>query len=176
MTSSGAKAQAPFSLAANSRKTIRVNDVAGMGNTDFSTQVHGTKPLIAERSMYWDNGTGEACHDSIGMASPHTTFFLPDGEAGSNVETWTLVQNPNSRPVTVDITYLTPSGTGNVTRPETIPANSRMTFGMQAHSHLTGRAAIKVTCKTTGKKIMVERAMYWFNRGAGTDTIGGFSD
>jgi hypothetical protein len=85
-------------------------------------------------------------------------------------------QNPNSRPVTVDITYLTPSGTGNVTRPETIPANSRMTFGMQAHSHLTGRAAIKVTCKTTGKKIMVERAMYWFNRGAGTDTIGGFSD
>jgi len=43
MTPSGAKAQPSFSLAPNSRKTIKVNDVAGMGNTDFSTQVHGSK-------------------------------------------------------------------------------------------------------------------------------------
>jgi hypothetical protein len=28
----------------------------------------------------------------------------------------------------------------------------------------------------SGKKIMVERAMYWNNRSAGTDTIGGYSD
>jgi hypothetical protein len=27
-----------------------------------------------------------------------------------------------------------------------------------------------------GLPIMVERAMYWNNRGAGTDTIGGYSD
>jgi len=33
-----------------------------------------------------------------------------------------------------------------------------------------------VKSKTPDKKIMVERAMYFFNRGAGTDTIGGFSD
>jgi hypothetical protein len=33
-----------------------------------------------------------------------------------------------------------------------------------------------VTSKTPGEKIMVERAMYWNNRGAGTDTIGGYSD
>jgi hypothetical protein len=36
--------------------------------------------------------------------------------------------------------------------------------------------SIMVTPKTAGKKIMVERAMYWENRGAGTDTIGGYSD
>jgi len=35
-----------------------------------------------------------------------------------------------------------------------------------------GRAAIMVTCKTAGKKVTVERSMYWNNRGAGTDTIG----
>ncbi|HEY5531917.1 MAG TPA: hypothetical protein VIK22_07955 [Candidatus Anoxymicrobiaceae bacterium] len=39
-----------------------------------------------------------------------------------------------------------------------------------------GRAAVLVRCKTSGKSIMVERAMYWNNRGAGTDTIGGYSD
>jgi hypothetical protein len=33
-----------------------------------------------------------------------------------------------------------------------------------------------VTSKTSGKKIMVERSMYWNSRGAGTDTIGGYGD
>jgi hypothetical protein len=47
---------------------------------------------------------------------------------------------------------------------------------MLSHSGINGRAAIEVTCKTAGKKVMVERAMYWNGRGAGTDTIGGFGD
>jgi hypothetical protein len=29
---------------------------------------------------------------------------------------------------------------------------------------------------TSDKKIMVERSMYWNGRGAGTNTIGGYSD
>jgi len=33
-----------------------------------------------------------------------------------------------------------------------------------------------VASTTAGKKIMCERSMYFFNRGAGTDTIGGYSD
>jgi hypothetical protein len=32
------------------------------------------------------------------------------------------------------------------------------------------------TTMTSGKKIMVESAMYWNSRGAGTDTIGGYGD
>jgi subtilisin family serine protease len=176
MTSSGARAQDPFTLAGNSRKTIRVNDVPGMTNTDFSTRVHGSASIIAERSMYWNNGTGEACHDSIGMDKAHTTFYLPDGQSSGGCETWTLVQNPNATAVTVEISYLTPTGAGNVVRTETIPASSRQTFGMLQHSGINGRASIMVTSKTPGKKIMVERAMYWNNKGAGTDTIGGYSD
>ncbi len=71
---------------------------------------------------------------------------------------------------------MTPSGTGNITRTETIGANSRVTFGMQQHSNLEGRASILVKSRTAGKKIMVERSMYWSGKGAGTDTIGGYSD
>jgi len=86
------------------------------------------------------------------------------------------VQNPNSSAVKVEISYLTPTGQGNVFKTETIPANSRKTFNMAEHSGISGRAAIMVTSKTSGKKIMVERAMYWNNRGAGTDTIGGYEE
>ncbi len=177
MTPSGPKAQPKFTMAANSRKTIRVNDIPGVSNTDLSTRVHGSKPIIAERAMYWNNGTGEACHDSIGMSSPHATFYMPDGQStpeDGSTETWTLVQNPNSTDVKIELTYLRPSGTGNVTLTDTVPKNSRKTYNMA--DKVEGRAAIKVVCKTSGKNVMVERAMYWNGRGGGTDTIGGYSD
>jgi len=177
MTPGGPVEQTAFIMVPNSRKTIRVNDVPGVRDTDLSAYVHADKPIIAERAMYWKGGSdsGEACHDSIGLSSPHTSFYLPDGQTTDGWETWTLVQNPNSSDVKVEISYLTPDGTGNQTFTETIPANSRKTFNMVDKS-INGRAAVMVTSKTAGKKIMCERAMYWNSRGAGTDTIGGYSD
>jgi hypothetical protein len=182
MTPTGALAQPTFSVPANSRKTIRVNDVSpangyslDVSNTDFSTGVHGSQPIIAERAMYWDSGAGEACHDSIGMSAPHTTFYLPDGQVSPDVETWTLVQNPNAAPVQVEVTYLSPDGTTNQTFTATIAANSRSTFNM-AEAGVDGRAGVVVTSKTGGMKIMAERAMYFGNRAGGTDTIGGYGD
>jgi len=74
--------------------------------------------------------------------------------------------------VTVEVSYLKAGG-GAVSLTKSIPANSRKTFNMAQHSGINGRAAIMVSSKTPGKKIMVERAMYWNNRGAGTDTVGG---
>jgi hypothetical protein len=47
---------------------------------------------------------------------------------------------------------------------------------MAEHSAISGRAAIMVESLTSGKDIMVERAMYWNSRGAGTDTIGAYGD
>ena len=173
MTPQGPNTQPAFQMPANSRKTIRVND--SLPSTDLSTQVHGSQPVIAERAMYWDKGTGEACHDSIGMDSPHTTFYLPDGESSEGRETWTLVQNPNSSSVAIEVSYLTPSGAGNVVFADNIPANSRKTYNM-ADSGLSGRASVMVRALDSGKKIMCERAMYWNSRGAGTDTIGGYSE
>lgn len=173
MTPGGPARQEPFIMAANSRKTIRVNDV--MPNTDLSAHVHGSVPIIAERAMYWDGGQGEACHDSVGMSTPHKTFYLPDGNTDDGNETWTLVQNPNDTDVEVQITYLKPDGVGNISFKENIQAGSRRTFNM-ADNGIHGRAAVMVECLTTGRKIMAERAMYWNSRGAGTDTIGGYSD
>jgi hypothetical protein len=175
MTPGGPRVQPTIQMPPNSRKTIRVNDIAGVNNTDLSTQVHGSQPIIAERAMYWGANTplGEACHDSIGMASSHKSFYLPDGETSNGRETWTLVQNPNNSDVTVEITYLTPTGQGDQTFTDTVPANSRKTYNM-ADKVSNSRAAVMVTSQ--GLPIMVERAMYWNNRGAGTDTIGGYSD
>ena len=163
----------PFKMLANSRKTIRVNDI--LPNADLSTRVHGSLPIIAERFMYWSDSTGEACHDSIGTSAPHSKWYLPDGETTRGRETFTLVQNPNNTPVEIEVAYLTPDGKGDVVFGDLVPPNSRRTYNMVDRG-IVGRAGIKVISKTSGKKIVVERAMYWHNREAGTDTIGGFSD
>ncbi len=164
-----------FQMPANSRKTVRVNDQLPP-NTDVSTKVTGSQPIIAERAMYWKGGpdASEACHDSIGMDAPHATFYLPDGDTSNGHETWTLVQNPNGSEVTVRIRYLGPSGV-LTDWTQSIPANSRKSFNM-ADKGISGRAGVLVSSTDASKKIMVERSMYWNARGAGTDTIGGYSD
>ncbi len=174
MTDSGPVPQPTFSMPPNSRETIRVNDV--LPNRDFSTRVHGSRPIIAERAMYWGEGTalGEACHDSIGLPRPFRNFYLPDGQTTEGRETWTLVQNPNPVPVDVEVSYLREGGEGVVTITDTVDANSRKTYNM-ANAGVNGRASVLVRCLTPNRLIMVERAIYWNNRGAGTGTIGGYS-
>lgn len=173
MASDGPHAMPPFSMAPSSRGTIRVNDV--LASADFSTRVHSDLPIVAERAMYWDGGRGEACHDSIGMPMAHRVFYLPDGETQNGHETWVLVQNPNDSPVEVEVRYLLSGGAGVESFSVTVPPLSRRTFSM-ADEVPNGRASVTVTCLTPGKRIICERAMYWNNRGAGTDTIGAYSD
>ena len=175
MTEKGMKTMARFFIPPISRKTLWVND--SLPDRDFSTLVHGSKPIIAERSMYWNGGPdgGEACHDSIGMSAPATLFCLPDGDTSGGCETWTCVQNPNSEPVLVSVTYMTESGTDNVSFTDLIPANSRRSYDM-ARKGVSGRSAVMVESKTAGKKIVCERSMYWNAGGAGTCTIGGCED
>jgi hypothetical protein len=172
MTPSGPRTLAPFVMEPGSRRTVKMND--SIPNEDFSTRVSADTPVVAERAMYWDSPAGEACHDSIGLSSLYNTFYLPDGQTTEGRETWTLVQNPNSHDISVKLTYQTPDGRGNVSKVETIPANSRRSFNMYSHSGMLGRAAIMV--ESPYGKITVERAMYWNSRATGTDTIGGYSD
>lgn len=162
----------PLVMPAKSRKTIRVNDV--LPDRDFSTMVEGTAAIIAERAMYWDAGTGEEGHDSIGMPDPHRCFYLPDGEVGSGVETWTLVQNPGLKEVTIEVTYMTPDGKGNKTFTDKVPGGSRKSYNM-ADAGISGRAGVLVKCTTSGY-IICERSMYFDDRSGGTDTIGGYSE
>lgn len=168
-TATGAFPQPPFTMPPNSRETINVNQA--MPDVDLSTSVEGTLPIIAERAMYLPSPSGEICHDSIGFTATHRAFFLPDGQTTDGRETYTVVQNPNSVPVNIRIIYLLDNGIGIAIFDDTMVANSRETYPMG----VVGRASILVFC-TSGEKIMVERAMYWNNRQAATNTIGGFSD
>ncbi len=174
-TAAGAVPGPTFTMEPNSRKTVKVNEDLPT-DTDVSTQVHGSKPLIAERAVYWNSSAGEAFHASTGLAFPHMSFMLPDGQTSNGFETYTCVQNPNGTPVEVTMTYFPAGGGTPVTRIEHIPAKTRKTCNMLEHSGVNGRASIMVRSNITGKSVIVERAMYCNSRGAGTGTIGAASD
>jgi hypothetical protein len=173
-TASGQVKGPSFGMGPNTRQTVKLNDTLP-ANTDVSTLVHGSKPLIAERAMYWDNGTGQAFHASIGLDSPHMAFMLPDGQTSNGFETWTLVENPSPGAVTIIVTYMAQGGGDVQGFKDEIPANSRRSYNM-ADKVPSGRASIFVESQDGARPIIVERAMYVNSRGAGTDTIGGFSD
>ncbi len=172
-TGSGPVPGPAFEMAPGSRKTVRVNDTLPL-NTDFSTTVQGTESLVAERAMYWDAGSGEAFHASIGLSIPHVFFMLPDGQTGNGFETWTVVSNIYQEEVEVRVTYLPQDGKGEpVSFTAKIPPLSRRSFNM-ADKVPSGRAAAMVESLGEGEPdpILVERAMYMNQKGAGTSTIG----
>jgi hypothetical protein len=103
------------------------------------------------------------------------TFYMPDGQTSNGWETWTLIENPNPGAVRVRITYLPQGGGTPVSFTDEIPPNSRASYSMGAKIP-SGRASILVQSLDGARPVMVERAMYMNSRGAGTDTIGGFSD
>jgi hypothetical protein len=154
-----------FTMPANSRQTVNVNEK--VPNTDTSIEVVCDKEIIAERSMYWDNGTGQAGHDTIGMTSAATAIYLAEGSTAWGFDTYVCIQNPNDKPAVVNVTYLT-NGGPMAGQPRTIDANSRLTIRV-ADELPNMDASVKLT---SDKPIMAERAMYWNARGAGHCSIG----
>ncbi len=165
MTDNGPIPQPTMDLPPNSRTTIRVND--RVPNADTSIHVSADKGIIAERAMYWDNGTGRAGHETIGMTAPSRTIYLAEGSSAWGFETYICIQNPNNEKAEVSVTYLTNDGpVDGVMR--VIEANSRTTVRMA--DELPNRdASIKLQ---SNEPIMAERAMYWNARGGGTCSIG----
>lgn len=158
-----------LTMGPNSRKSVKINDTVAP-DTDVSTVVEGSAPLVAERAMYWNSPAGEAFHASVGMSAPARVFFMADGQTWGGCETWVLVQNPNDKPVEVEVAYLLARGGAPVSITETIGANSRKSFNMA--DSMTGRAGIRVTSVKGGPPVMVERAMYWNDKSAGACTTG----
>lgn len=166
MATDGPKYQPPVTIAANSRKTIKANDV--LPNADFSIRVHGSQPIIAERSMYWNGNLGEACHDSIGITTPSNTWYLAEGSTNGGFETWVLIQNPNDNATVVQLTYMTPSGPKS-RPPLQIAPNSRQSVNVADSVPNEWSVSTRVDASNP---VIAERSVYWNNRNGGHNSIG----
>ena len=118
---------------ANSRSTLNMADY--IGQKDASIKVASNIPVIPERAMY-RNDRREG-HDSTGTSQAASDYYLAEGCTGFGFTTYVLIQNPQSTPTDVTVTYQ--AATGPVTGPSfQMPANSRKTVCVNDTTEIPG--------------------------------------
>ncbi len=152
------------------RRTFRLNDF--VTDYDVSTRVSASGgEVVCERSMY---GNGNSWgHDSIGVTATAATWCLAEGCTDGQVETWVLVQNPDTAEVTVDLTLMTSSGE---LKPEglqgvVIQPGTRRTFRL--NDYVTDYDVSTRVDASGG--VVCERAMYGPGHTWSTGSIGWYS-
>jgi hypothetical protein len=156
MTETGPVTGPTLTLGPNSRQTVNVADVV-QNTWSVSTMVTSDKPVIAERSVYWNNRNGG--HNSTGVSAPARQWYMAEGSTNGGFETWILVQNPGDQPSSVSVTYMTDSGQQGGPN-LTLPAHSRKTINVADTVPNNWNVSTKVTV-TSGESVIAERAVYW---------------
>ena len=163
-TPSGEVEGPKLTLKGKTRQSISISNTLP-DTWDVSTRVTSDKPIIAERSVYWNGRRGG--HESIGTTSPSSVWYLAEGST-KGFETWVLVQNPNSEDAKVTLTFMTDKG--EVKGPEvTVKKNSRLSVNVGNICPDTSDISTKVT---SDKPVIAERAMYLGGRIEGHDSVG----
>ena len=155
-----------YTVAANSRFTITVNDL--LPDAEVSTCVHADIPIAVERAMYFSGR--KAGHDSIGVSQPSKTWYMAEGYTAQGWDDYVLIQNPGDSQASITAQYMTP-GAGNVTRQYSVGPHSRFTI----HVNDIVPAQSVSTQIDSSVPVVVERAQYLNNMTAGTCSIGACS-
>ena len=181
LRTSGPPLEKTYPIAPQSRQNIWVNQeqfpegsgVLALGSADFSAalEVVSGPPIIVERAMYRGEPgrTFAAGHNSAGVTSPGTRWFLAEGATGTFFDLFVLIANPSSGPAELKVTYLLTDGTTIVRRyggtgstAPALAANSRMTIWVDLEDARLANASMSTIVESTnGVGIIVERAMWW---------------
>jgi P pilus assembly chaperone PapD len=162
-----------FTIPAGSRVSFDIGKE--VTTYDVSTRVEATDGnVICERAMYFTPaGMSQRVlgHDSIGVTSPASVWYLAEGATAGGFETWVLVQNPGTSPVHVNFTLNTESGEQKPPGLQnfSIPAGSRVSFDI-GKEVTTYDVSTKV--EATDGNVICERAMYFTPPGAGQKELG----
>jgi hypothetical protein len=153
------------SLPANSRTTIPVDGLPGLGNTDVSCSISASDNIIVERSMYWPGvpGPWHGGHNSVGTTTLGTRWALAEGEVGGvdTAQSFVLLANPGTTAANVTLTYYREDATAfNVSR--TVGARSRLTVSASEVGLANEKFGVVVT---SNQPIAVERSIYWNYQG-----------
>lgn len=167
----GAPVTVNVTLPHGQTKTVDINAALPPTNSKGnSIKVTSDQPILAERLMTWDAGAT----DVLGAQHTADIAYFAEGYTGTGFTGILTLENPNSTPAHLTITYLPAhdSDPSVVPPPVTmtwiIPANARSGFGLNSIMPNQGFATVIVS----DQPILAERVMYFDGNRAGTDAIG----
>jgi hypothetical protein len=157
-----------YTVPANRRFSVYVDDEPGMAATAFGTRVTSSVPIVAERAMYWAGGFFDYYegHVSSGATQTGSRWVLAGAEqVGPRVAyTFVLIANTGNAPVTVSVSTLPETGPSAVSGNIVIPAHSRLTYPLEAGVEFRGGVEVREVVEQGGTltgALVVEAALYW---------------
>jgi hypothetical protein len=164
LRASGAPVPYPLSIPPSSRRTVRVNDVDGMGTAEFSTVIESDVAVIVDRTMSWDLASGYGGHAETSVPSPALRWYLAEGATHSAFNLFYLLQNSNSVVSQVRVRYLRPAG-APIEKTYALAPDSRTNIWVDLEEFdgqrlLASTDVSAVFDVLNGQPIIVERAMY----------------
>lgn len=164
MKEGGTVVRKAYTVPAQGRYTVHVDTLPGMENCGFSTMIvaRNTAQVIAERAMYFDyNNAGlDDGTDEVGVTAPAEDWYFAEGYTGNGFDTYVLVQNPQSAPADVHVTFNTPSGQ-TVSKEYNVKAHSRYTIHVDEVQGLSDAEVATTIHSENGVQVVAERAMYF---------------
>jgi hypothetical protein len=162
-----------INIAAHSRATVDVGTLgsinpglSAMASAEFSTVIRSDRPLIADRTMTWNN-SGYGSHAETSIPAPASEWYLAEGATIGNFELYYLIQNPNNTPLDseIEVTYLLPPPAAPIVRYYSMGANTRTNIAVHAEPGLENVEVSAIIRTPGGKPVIVERAMYMSAQG-----------
>jgi autotransporter-associated beta strand protein len=150
-------------VGAFARKTVYAGDYPDVVGRAFGIVVEATRPVIAERAMYFASLPGRLWsggHANTGIASPSTSWFHAEGATGAFFNTFILLSNPQDAPAHVTLRFLLSTGEV-IERNKTIEARQRVTINPAAEGDPRLENAAVSTVVQSDVPIVSERSMYW---------------
>jgi hypothetical protein len=181
LRTAGPPLEKQYTLGPESRTNIWVNveDFPGEGtalaSAEFSAVIESldATPIIVERAMYRSNQGRlfNAGHESAGVTTPATSWFLAEGATGDYFDQFILIANPTAMDAQVTLTYLLDGGQ-TYSRTLVAPANARSGVWVDVEEfpgipgYPLADVAVSTTVESTnGVPLVVERAMWWPGNG-----------
>ncbi|WP_291988746.1 hypothetical protein [Luteitalea sp.] len=155
-----------YTLAPRSRTTLDVSTQhPSLRAAEVSARIATAPetPILVERAMYLNAGGRlfGAGHASAGITTPAPTWSFAEGATGAYFDTFLLLANPSTDPITVRATFLLPSG-ATIERTYDVGAKSRFNIWVdQAAPELADTAVSTVLESVDDEPFVAERAMWW---------------
>ncbi|MBU1942403.1 MAG: N-acetylmuramoyl-L-alanine amidase [Actinobacteria bacterium] len=147
-----------YEVPAETRRTVHVDEVPGLEDSEVSFAVESDRPVVVERSMYFEYGGVTEGTNSTATDSLANDWFLAEGYTGPGFDTYILLANPTQTDQGANVRFLREDGTTSETS-ISIPAGCRRTITV---NNLAGMENVSfATCVYGTGPIVVERAKYF---------------
>ncbi len=156
--SNGSQVSRTYKLGSRRRREIILNRI--VSGTEFGIKVHSPAKVVAERTIYFNSAGRSGAHSTVGSPRLYKKWFFAESASGSRIAEFLTLHNPESRKVTVTLTFFPEGSSATTKKTYTLNAKSRKTISVASASGLGTGKAFGMGVSAT-RRIVAERVMYF---------------